>query len=196
MRSVPTALLTLVAAYACSSSDADRQDTSSYVSERYGFSFAFPDSLDLREYIPESISVGRADGEAFDARAEVVVERGDGDDFESFVLERARVACAADGPDRSLSCGRGTEQQPFTTAEGVAGTVYWLEHRTTRPGTGEVLELGDYGPIYMVELPGNQAPEAATHLALIVRAPVALSPEEVDESLIREIAESIRVDAE
>lgn len=189
-------VLLMVATLGCTRSASPPAEPSRYVSGTYSFSFEYPDSLDLREYIPEAISIGRERGEGFDASVEVVVERGEGSDFEAFVLDRARLACAADGPDLSLSCGAATNRRPFTTAEGIAGTVYVLEHSTTRPGTGELLEAGEYGPVYVIPLAADDAVDAGGYHALLVRAPVALGREEVDESLLRAVAESVRLDAE
>jgi hypothetical protein len=97
-------------------------------------------------------------------------------------------ACAADGPDRSLQCVAAQLLQPFETADGVEGIVFYLRHLTTRPGTDEVLEVGARGPVFALPLPGG---EGGLQRVLFVRAPVALTAEQADSTLIREVATSV-----
>lgn len=185
---VTTALLLLCAA--CASAPPQTENLLHYSSLTYGFTFTYPDSFDLKEYIPEFVAIGRAEGERFTAAAEVVIEEGESGTFEDFVAWRAQVSCAADGPGTSLHCGAITAGEPFSTHDGEEGVAFHLEHRTTRPGTGELLERSTRGPYFALRLP--QESTGPTYRAILIRAPATLTPQQTDKELIRGVAESLR----
>lgn len=187
-------LATLAWLAACSASDGAGGDaTAMYESPRYGFSIEYPDTLDLREYDADHVAIGQASGEALEAVAEVALETGEGDRFEDFAVERARQACAADGPDLSLQCAEVEVLQPVTAAGGAEGIVFYLRHLATRPGTSEVVEAGGRGPFFAFDLSPRE--EGGAHRALFIRAPVILTPAEAEAELIRRIALSLRLEA-
>jgi hypothetical protein len=175
---------------ACAPGTGETDTPGRYSSPQFGFTFEYPDTLDLREYTPEFVALGRADGDAFEAAVEIAIEAGEGESFEAFATERARLACAADGPDRSLQCTEVEALQPIAAEGGTEGLVFHLRHVATRPGTDEVIERGGRGPFFVYDIsPRVAAPRGA----LFVRAPVALRPDEVDTRLVRQIATSVRM---
>lgn len=190
----PAGVFLLLAA--CAPTPPAAESGGQYTSAVYSFTVEYPDSFDLREYIPEFVAIGRAEGEGFRAAVELSVEMGETEgadadtSFEQFVIERARVSCAADGPGMSLQCGDVIQRQPFSTRSGEPGIAFHLEHLTTRPGTAEVLDRDTRGPFFALAL--SPADREAEHAVLIIRPAVTLSPEQVDGALIRAIAESVR----
>ncbi|HEX7023447.1 MAG TPA: hypothetical protein VF187_01405 [Gemmatimonadales bacterium] len=166
-----------------------------YENPTVSFSFEYPDSFDVREYSPSFVAIGSEEGEAFDAVVEVGVEEGEGASFQDFAIERARLACAADGPNLSLQCTDVEMLQPVTTGEGREGISFYLKHVATRPGSGEVVATDGRGPFFAFELESREA-EGGTNSQyemLIVRAPVVLEPDQVNAELVRRIARSLRV---
>ena len=176
---------------ACGQSDREAASVATYRSPSSAFSFDYPDSLSLRPYGPSFVSVGREQGQTFISAAEVGVEEGESESFEAFAVERARVSCAADGPDLSLQCTTVQMLQPVSTANGLEGIAFYLEHVATRPGSGEVVETGGRGPFFFFDL--SPAGQGGAHRAIFVRAPAVLPPEEVDSEMIRGIAQSLQV---
>jgi len=166
-----------------------------YVSESYGFEIAFPDTLDVREFTPRYLALGRSDGDAFRAAVEVVLETGEAESFEAFAFERARSACSVEGPDLSTACLDAHRVQPFQTASGVSGTSFFLRHVTTRARTAELVAEGLRGPFVVFDLsPARPLPEGL-HVVLFVRAPVVLAPGASDPELVRSGAGSLQLPA-
>jgi len=164
-----------------------------YTSETYGYSFVYPDSLDVQEYTPEHVALGRRQVEdGFDAVVEAGVFTADGDSavaFDDFVVDRARTLCAADGPRTSMRCTDVEQRTPFTTATGLTGEVFYLKHETVDIASGAIDSVSGRGPFFVFQLSAN-APAAA----LIIRPPTNLAPDDVDSELVRQIANSIRID--
>jgi len=164
-----------------------------YVSESYGYEISFPDTLDVREFTPRYLALGRADGDAFRAAVEVVLETGEAESFEAFAFERARSACSVEGPDLSTICLDAQRVQPFHTAWGVSGMSFFLRHVTTRARTAELVGEGLRGPFVVFDLsPARPLPEGL-HVVLFVRAPVVLEPAASDPELVRSVAGSLQL---
>lgn len=168
--------------------DATDAGTATYRSAVYGFEFSYPDSLDIREYTPTIIALGRGDEEAFAAVAEIVLEASDDVEFEALAIERARTSCAADGPGRSLACTEVLDSRPFTTTAGGTGIVFRLRHVMTVPGEGTLLEESSRGPFHALDVSDSVAEETGV---LFIRPPTVLDPDRVDQGLIEEVAVSV-----
>jgi hypothetical protein len=88
---------------------------------------------------------------------EIVIERGEAS-ADSLATQRARLACAADGPELAMQCTDVQQREPFTSEHGVEGRVFHLRHVTTRPPTDEVVEIGSRGPFFAFACPAPRPP--------------------------------------
>ncbi len=159
-----------------------------YRSAEYGFRFNYPDSLDVREYTPTIIALGRGDDDGFDAVAEIILEVSEDVGFDALAIERARTSCAADGPGQSQSCTGVLESQSFSTSGGEVGIAFDLRHVTTIPGEETILEESSRGPFHALDVTDAISGGAGV---LFIKPPTVLEAERVDRRLIEEIARSV-----
>lgn len=193
------AVLFLLGFYLLSDNSEERnsditENTATHVIEGYGISFAYPESLDVREYQSEFISVGHEDGEAFDSEVDVQIVRsfeGSADNFSDFVHEQARSFCAADGIDRSIECRDVRGEQVFQTKAGVAGITFNLDEVMTELESGEEV-VSEKGPFFVINI--SAFDEESEFAALFVRTPSAKPEGDVDQSLVRQVAESVMIE--
>jgi len=166
-----------------------------YRSAAYGFSFAYPEEYEALEYTEENVAIGRSTPQGFDALVEVrLMQSTDGvtyTNYEDFLYERARLACAADGPNESISCTTVQREEAFENESGLTGTLFYLEEVHTNL-TDNSITTSVEGPFLAFNLSAN-APEDQ-FMALIIHPPVTLSPETVNTDLIRSIANSVVAD--
>lgn len=164
-----------------------------YESEDFGFSFKYPRSMDLQEYQPNFISLGKRQGEKFDSSVDVQLVKSEANfsgDFEEFVHQQARLSCAADGVNESIECTDVEQEQPFETTTGLTGKVFYLKEVHKNLESGEE-KMGGKGPFFVFNLSANDSESRFT--ALFVRAPMAQSVSEVNSALIRAVAESVKI---
>lgn|GEM_PF-985893 len=165
-----------------------------YSNSVYGYSFEYPDSLELHVYSPDHVAVGRETENGFDAALEAGVflaENSDTMPYEEFVADRARTLCAADSPRTSLRCTDLQQQMPFETQTGLTGEVFYLKHETVEPSSGTITAESGRGPFFAFNISAN-AP-AARHAVLLIRPPTTLEPTQVDSELIRAVANTLRI---
>lgn len=165
--------------------------TSLYESKDHGFSFEYPERLDLKEYQPDFISLGKESGESFQSEVDVQVVKsheGSPAEFDEFVYGEARNSCAADGVNESIECTDVEQEQPFETASGLTGKVFYLKEVHKNLESGEE-KIGGKGPFFVFNISAND-PES-NFSALVIRTPMAI--DKADSSLIRSVAESVKV---
>jgi hypothetical protein len=194
-RALPAALLCLAvgacAERAPSGEPEEEEYVARYDSQEYGFSIAYPDTLDRREYSAEHLAVGRTDEEGFAEVVTLDVHSGTHDRFETFAADAARLSCATVGPDIALECTEVEALQPFTSRAGARGSVLYLRHVASRTATGEIVEAGGRGPFFAFELPAGGSP--GDYRALVIGPAPVLSAAAMDTALVRTIAESLRL---
>lgn len=194
MRLTKFAALTLVVAIAgCAANDQSPDARISYISSRYGFSFTVPAALRIKEYAPESLSIGQSGLEdAFESAVDVrlyTAGRDVGyDSFDAFALETLRNMCAADGPRITVYCTVPQQRQPFETKHGVKGEVLYLERVYETIGLGEKTKDG-FGPIFLFDI--SDAIGGAAFSALAFQPPANLAASEVDSALLRQVASTL-----
>jgi hypothetical protein len=166
-----------------------------YANSVYGFSFEIPEGYEYNKYTEEIISVGHKTEGGFDSSAEVQVSMSGGEggyqSFDAFLFDSTKNMCAADGPRETIYCDRIIQEQPFETSLGLSGTVFYQNRVTKNLETGEE-ETDAFGPIFAFNIQANTP--GSKFSALIVRAPSNLRPADVNSELIRQIAESIKID--
>jgi hypothetical protein len=162
--------------------------TAHYVSSTYGFSVAYPDTMDVREYVPERISIGFAAGDGFDARVEIAVESDSADSFESLLERKALDSCFADSPSISLSCTTIDHRGSVRAASREEGKVLYLTLLVT-DSTGAAVDSMPRGPYIGFELPS--APARPT--VLFVRAPMTRQLWETNVELVTNVARSLEI---
>lgn len=89
-------------------------------------------------------------------------------DFLAFASDKAKMLCAADGPDESIDCTKLSRSRGFTTDSGLKGYEFYLVMRTARlkPKTVSTKVVG---PFYAFDL-SAQRPNGRS-MALIITAP-------------------------
>lgn len=165
-----------------------------YVSEEFGFSFTYPAHAALTVYTPASIALDANSLGGFNAAdAEVVVLTSGEDTYESydaFVTDRLQSMCAADGPGGTVYCDDIRGEVAFTTNEGTAGTEAYLMRTEEDLATGKQ-DTERFGPVFAFDMSGNLG--EVPYATLVVRPPLTDSAEQVNDTFVREIAQSIAV---
>lgn len=168
--------------------EADEGVGKTYHSKTYGFSFRYPDTLDIEEYLASTIAVGSPIPNGFESAVEVAVgeDHAGTADYDTFVDEWMELLCAADGPDRSTSCDGIEARESFTTASGLAGDRYALRLVRTDVLAG-TRTVSSFGPVYAFKLRGDPA----DFTTVFVYAPLATYDQGPDRSLVSALAESL-----
>ena len=125
------------------SSSVSVKRTKTYMSSTYGFSFSYPDSLDIKEFSPERISIGTKGIAVFKNLVDISIIKGGPDNkaqsFEEFVLDESRLACSSITIASSLYCTRIDDVfsiKPFTSSAGGSGQVFYLKAEGKKVSTG------------------------------------------------------------
>lgn len=164
-----------------------------YRSEKYGFSFSYPEGYELTVESPEKISVGRKNIRGIDTLVEISLVKS-GDDtgiqsFEEFVLDGSRELCAINHTALTFSCSRIDDVvriAPFTTTLGFKGQVFYLKAEVKDNKTGKSLGKRR-GPFYTFNT-SLSTPNEMSFLAIY--NPVTLDADDANEDLILSIAKS------
>lgn len=118
----------------------------SYVNS-HGFTYMYDGQYSLVELSDRYQHVERAGSEPNELVSINVEQPYDGDQYDSFqdfLHTRAILYCAADGPSESLQCTQVTRTQPFTTATGISGEVFYLELEHSSPDGVTHREAGPF----------------------------------------------------
>jgi len=172
-------------------------ERSSYQNTTYNFSFEVPVGYAFTEYQPERVSVGQQRGMGFDSSADAsVVSSADTDDtfedYNAFLEDRLLTMCAADGPAETISCTGIARSQPFTAANGMSGTEFYLTEETTVLGAEvDTTTAVEKGPFFAFDLSGQT--EEEDMMALIIHPPIATPEGNINTTLVRAVAESVQV---
>ena len=162
--------------------------TEKYVSTTYGFSVDYPDTMDVREYIPDRVSIGFTAGDGFDARVEITVDTDSADSFDELMERKARDSCYADSPTTSLSCGTIQRRGRLRARSGERGEVLYLTLLVSEPG-GVVVDSMLRGPYVGFELPDS----SDLPTVLFIRAPMTRQLYETDVELVTNVARSLEI---
>lgn len=163
-----------------------------YTNERYGYSFEIPEGMSYLAYADESVSVGTTTEGGIESAVDIRIyssgeEVGYGS-YEAFVVDVLRNACAADGPNETISCEAVAERTPFTTSRGVSGEIVSLTRVYENLETGE-RTLGSFGPHYVFDISEQEPLE---YVILAVSAPAHLPLEAVDYRALHVVADSMQ----
>lgn len=175
---------------ACAGEPGFEIPTARFESEKYGFSVAYPDTMDLREYIPERTSIGFSAGDGFDAHVEVTVESDSTMTFESLVERAARNSCLADGPGTSIRCTDIERRGTIRAQSGERGEVLYLTLEMSEVPSGRVLETMPRGPYIAFD----HSSQTGATTVLFVRAPITRQLRETNVDLVLNVARSLRIE--
>lgn len=156
--------------------------------EEYGFSVAYPDTFDIREYIPERISIGFAQGGGFDARAEIAVDSDSTLTYDALVEHATLNSCFADGPGISLQCIDIEHLETVRAETGEVGDILYMTMELTE--NGRVTDTMRRGPYVAFDLSAKMG----TPTVLFVRAPITRQLWETDVELVLNTARSLRIE--
>lgn len=160
----------------------------------FGYQLSYSEGKTLMEYSPVVASIGSGEGEEFSPEIDIQVATSNADDgyadYQNFLYKFTSNYCAADGPDESIYCTDVVSSDSFTSTSGVSGEIFYLKRIHHYFVTGEEQE-GVYGPIYAFNLSAN-VPESL-YAALLIRPSAALLVEQISESDLRLVAESVNI---
>ncbi len=167
-------------------------DGKSYKNSVHRYELTFPSRFDVKEYTDDISTFGIVTEDAVEgyAEARVITAQGEpGQTWQDAVAVQLMNLCAADGPTASFSCTDTISLEPFTTADAEQGYALILkgEYRLIASTTSETIPKGPY---YMIPL----ITSATISKVLVIAPPLNLSTAEADGTLVRSIAESVRVD--
>ncbi len=168
-----------------------REAGKTYKNTVYGYSLTYPGVLDVKEYSDEETVFGIVSNDAVDgdAEARVLTVQGEvGQTLQDAVAQQLKNYCAADGPNASFSCTDTISTEPYTTADGEMGFVLMLKGQYLNLST-RVSDEVPKGPYYVRLL----ATSATISKVLVISPPLNQSAADADKSLIRAIAESVRL---
>jgi hypothetical protein len=163
------------------------------VLESYRFSFEVPSGYRIESETDDFAVIHReSDGEHV---AEVSIQRRvPGDDapetFRDHAVHRARMTCAADGPDENVSCTKPDAVQPFETQSGLPGITFNLEMERRRNVDNALIESSGHGPFYAIDLSGHQ--QNGESMLVLIHPPSHAGPAEIDAGVLRRVAESVQ----
>ncbi len=162
-----------------------------YKNSVYGYSLTYPSDLDVKEYGDDMAAFGVAGKDAFDARVEarVVTAQGEpGQTLQDAVADQLKNYCAADGPSSSFSCTDTISTEPFTTELGEQGFILTLQGQLKDVKSGTITPVPK-GPYYVLTL----ATSATISKVVVIEPPLNQSAAEANPTLIKMIAESLRL---
>lgn len=169
-------------------------DAGFYENETFGYTFMSPEGYEIKEYSPQFVEIGNSNGESFDSVASVTVllsTDGEFSSFEDFLYTQSTILCAADGPQGSIMCTDEEQVQPFQTESGLSGIVFYLKKVEENFETNTRIESG-FGPIFALNLGANVA--SSQYAALLIHPSITLPLDQVNSTLIRDIAETVTID--
>ena len=173
----------------------DSHAARTYTSATYGYSFEYPEGIDVHEYQPYIVAIGHTTGpDAFDSDVDVSVfdSGGEGgyESFDDFVFERGSNLCAADGPRESLHCDAIDSRTDFTTKTGLQGEeVYFtLVHDDFTAGASTTAR---FGPVYVFNIAAN-VPDAK-FAGLFVYQPLPKFMSAPDADVAKQIVDTLRI---
>lgn len=165
-----------------------------YTNQTYNFSLQIPKDYLTEEYTDDIVAVGNKVDDVFNRVAEGRVLKSLPSDvtvdlsFEEFVAEKVRFLCGGESDSGLTSCTDIVDQQEFITASGIRGMTFYLTEVSHDILSTEVLQTVAKGPFYAVQLPS--ATEEGQLSSFVIHPPLALSPDEVQSDLIKQLAES------
>ncbi len=165
-----------------------------YTSSKYGFSFSYPNTLELTEYNPEQINIGRKGSVRVTPLVEVSIIKSSPEiqvqSFDEFVLEAAREACSYKTATIELSCNRLDDIakiKPYTSSKGAKGQVFYLKGEEKDIKTGKTM-TARRGPFYTF----NTTARTPNHMSfLMINNPVQTDVTSADLGAIESIADSV-----
>lgn len=165
-----------------------------YTNQDYGFFFEYPPQFAVQEFNPEHVAIGSSTADGFNSVAEVTVLLDEDEttygSYEQFLADRARVMCAADGPEATIGCTDIERESAFESTSGLTGVEFYLVEQTRNLQTGTTTSASK-GPFYAFNLAANAT--GTPYAALIVHPPIAAPEDAVNAALIRSIARSVQI---
>lgn len=171
----------------------DQKATQIYQSDEYGFSFAIPKNMKVKEYAPESLAIGTSVGEeSFDAVVNVRIYKAAREvgysEYEQYVFESLKNTCAADGPTGTIYCDRVENRSDFTTSSGLSGEELYL-HRVHEDFSNQTTDESASGPFYVFNMAANVP--SAQFVILTIEPPVNQAVSDTTKARVESVANSL-----
>jgi hypothetical protein len=170
--------------------------TKTYTSSVYGFSFSYPDNLDIDESSPEHISVGRKGVSIFNSLVDITLIKSSPEiqvqSFEEFVLDQSRLACSYNISSVSQLCTRIDDLvkiKPFTSKTGIYGQVFYLKADEKTIATGKIVSKSR-GPFYTFNT-SIATPNSMSFI--LISNPINKDPSNADLPVIEAVANSVLI---
>lgn len=164
-----------------------------YSSSKYGFSFSYPENLEIVVSADE-ILLGKRGANNFEPKVIVEVLKSSSEieiqSFEEFVLDASREACSIETESIIQTCTRIDDVvriAPFKSEPGVAGQVFYLKGEEKDKKTGKTQSMRR-GPFYTFNTSLNTPNQMSF---ILIGNPFEKSPDEADSPLIKSVANSL-----
>jgi hypothetical protein len=165
-----------------------------YRNRQYGFTLEYPSIYKLKTFghggfdlIRDDLIILRADIE--DTSFKIFIKESQHKEklFLEFARERAKLTCAADGPDGSSSCGGIESEKQYISANGLNCVELYLL-MTREDYSTETKHLSRVGPVYVVDISRAERP-----LALMIFSGYGKSAPASTELMMKEVVDSVKL---
>jgi hypothetical protein len=165
-----------------------------YKNRQYGFTLQYPSFYKLKtlgkagfDLIRDDLIILRADIE--DTTFKIFIKESQHKEklFLEFARERAKLTCAADGPDGSSSCGGIESEKQYISANGLNCVELYLL-MTREDYSTETKHLSRVGPVYVVDISRAERP-----LALLIFSGYGKSAPTSTELMMKKMVNSVKL---
>jgi len=171
---------------------ADSNET--YKNQQYGFTLKYPSIYKLKTFGRGGFDLIREDRIILRASIEddvfkIFIKESENKEnlFLDFARERARVICAADGPDGSSYCGAIVSERQYTSTNGLNCLEFYLL-MTREDYSTETKHLSKVGPVHVVDISKEERP-----LALMIFPGYGKAAPTSTELLMKEVVDTIKL---
>lgn len=174
--------------YLSPSASAPAENTLPYTNAANGYSVAYPNTLEVKEYMPDQVVFGHITNQTVEGVAEarvMVIEGRYQETFQQTLANELEKLCAADGPNGSFYCDSIQSAQPFITTADTQGLLLYLAGHQ-KSSNGSVTDVVK-GPYFAITLKSG----TTASKVLVIQAPLNKSAAEADISVIQSIAKSV-----
>lgn len=187
---VLSSLMTCLSAVTVATADSKK----TYKNRQYGFTLEYPSIYKLKtsgqvgfDLIREDRIILRASIE--DDAFKIFIKETESKEnlFLDFARERAKVICAADGPDGSTYCGAIEIEKQYTSTNGLNYLEFYLL-MTREDYSTETKHLSKVGPVYVVDISREERP-----LALMIFPGYGKSAPTSTELMMKEMVDTIKL---
>jgi hypothetical protein len=174
------------------------RDPNIYKNTKYNFELSYPFNLTFKESSPEAVIIGNINDLQTESFVEIRVllqpiilgQKISSASAEQFVLDNAKKLCKASGPNVDITCDKVEQLETIVTSSGHPAKTFYLSEKTVDSKTGVLKQEVLKGPFFSFDLSKNTP---SSQSAILISPPVQNEQNSVNTTLIRDIADSLRI---